>query len=160
MVGAWWAREEDAGFAGTVSTGVYVAERQRLTSNAQNKGHPAKKRPTQIRDWVGRARNPNYTPAIPNVEKYGEEWWEWWVDINPAWRQKKRPMKRGNGPSWSCLDLNGPNGFLNVLMGLKWWRDKLEDASPEWEEAVDDVTWVLQQMKECVVLPLTVIHSC
>ncbi|KAJ7642661.1 hypothetical protein DFH06DRAFT_999755 [Mycena polygramma] len=142
LVGAWWAREEGAGFAGT------------------NKAHPAKKRPTQIKDWVGRARNPNFTPEIPDVEEYGEEWWGWWVDINPAWRQKKRPMKRGDGPSWACLDINGQNGFLNVLVGLKWWRDELEEGSPDWEEAVDDVTWVLQQMKEYVALSPTLAHTC
>ncbi|KAF7341811.1 hypothetical protein MSAN_02036000 [Mycena sanguinolenta] len=40
-------------------------------------------------------------------------------------------------------------GFLNVLMLLKWWRDAMEEGSPDWEEAVNDVTWVLQQMNEC-----------
>jgi hypothetical protein len=50
------------------------------------------------------------------------------------------------------MDYKGQNGFLNVLMVLKWWRDALEVASPDWEEAVSDITWVLQKMKECVLL--------
>jgi hypothetical protein len=73
------------------------------------------------------------------------------VDINPAWRNEQRPMKREGGSSWSTLDIPGQNGFLNLLMCLKWWRDAMEVPSPDWEEAVDDVTWVLQQMTEYVV---------
>jgi hypothetical protein len=62
-------------------------------------------------------------------------------------------MIREAGESWLCMDYQGQNGFLNVLVCLKWWRDALEDASPDWEDAVDDVTWVLRQMAECVFLP-------
>ncbi|KAJ7358257.1 hypothetical protein DFH08DRAFT_615627, partial [Mycena albidolilacea] len=72
--------------------------------------------------------------------------WAWWVDINPTWRNEQRPMKREGGSSWLSLDIRGQNGFLNLLMCLKWWRDAMEAPSPDWEEAVDDITWVLQQM--------------
>jgi hypothetical protein len=44
------------------------------------------------------------------------------------------------------MEYKGQDGFLNVLMLLKWWRDAMKDASPDWEEAMDDVTWVLQKM--------------
>jgi hypothetical protein len=60
-------------------------------------------------------------------------------------------MKREAGRSWSGFDYHGQNGFLNMLMCLKWWRDAMEEASPDWEEAVDDVAWVLQQMQRFVV---------
>ncbi|KAJ7788721.1 hypothetical protein B0H14DRAFT_2226447, partial [Mycena olivaceomarginata] len=101
----------------------------------------AKKRPQAVGDWVGRARN--YTPIIEDVDEFGQEFWTWWININPVWREKKRPMVRHDGSSWSCMDYKGQNGFLNVLMVLKWWRNALEVASPDWEEAVNDVTWVL-----------------
>jgi hypothetical protein len=50
--------------------------------------------------------------------------------------------------SWASMDYKGQNGFLNVLMVLKWWRDAIDIPSPDWEEAVAEVTWVLQQMKK------------
>ncbi|KAJ7348995.1 hypothetical protein DFH08DRAFT_998340 [Mycena albidolilacea] len=85
---------------------------------------PAKKRPQAVSDWVGRARN--YTPDVKDASAFGKEFW---------------------GPSdWVCMEYKGQNGFLNVLMLLKWWRDAMKDASPDWEEAMDDVTWVLQKM--------------
>ncbi|KAF7342848.1 hypothetical protein MSAN_02000900 [Mycena sanguinolenta] len=129
LVGVWWAREERAGFVGT------------------RQGHPARKRPKAIGDWVSRARN--HTPVVEDAEEFGKEFWVWWIDINPSWREKKRPMLRNDGKNWLCLDYKGQNGFLNVLMLLKWWRDAMEEGSPDWEEAVNDVTWVLQQMNEC-----------
>jgi hypothetical protein len=33
-------------------------------------------------------------------------------------------------------------------MCLKWWRDAMKEATPDWEDAVDDISWVLGQMKE------------
>jgi hypothetical protein len=89
-----------------------------------------------------------YTPTITNAEDFAKSWWGWWIDINPAWQEKQQPMKRVQEESWVCLDYHGQNGFLNVLACLKWWRDSLESRSSDWEEAVDDVTWVLQKMQE------------
>jgi hypothetical protein len=45
------------------------------------------------------------------------------------------------------MNLFGQNGFLNVLMVLKWWRDAMPKASPDWEEAISDVTWALKEMQ-------------
>ncbi|KAJ7462649.1 hypothetical protein B0H11DRAFT_1735123, partial [Mycena galericulata] len=109
------------------------------------KGHPAKKRPTEIGDWVQRARIK--PPAIAEPEEFGKQWWVWWIDINPAWRRTGTPMLRDRDGPWGCMDYYGQNAFLNVLMGLKWWRDALGKASKEWEEGVEDVTWVLQKMQ-------------
>ncbi|KAF7375728.1 hypothetical protein MSAN_00462300 [Mycena sanguinolenta] len=128
LLSLWWKREETAGFAGTT------------------KSHPAKMRPKEVGDWVSRARN--YTPQISDPADFGVRFWSWWIHINPSWRTKERPMKREGPVSWLCLDYHGQNGFLNVLMCLKWWRDAMDAPSPDWEEAVDDVTWVLSQMNE------------
>ncbi|KAJ7662940.1 hypothetical protein B0H14DRAFT_2280556, partial [Mycena olivaceomarginata] len=125
LLGVWWKREERAGFEGTVTC------------------HPAGKRPKEVGDWVSRARK--YTPVIANADAFGNGWWVWWLDINPAWRGDTRPLLRGTGP-WDCLDLHGQNGFLNVLVSLKWWRDAMSGPSPDWEDAVADVTWVLDEM--------------
>ncbi|KAJ6503626.1 hypothetical protein C8R45DRAFT_782409, partial [Mycena sanguinolenta] len=121
----WWKREETAGFEGTT------------------KLHPAKLRPKEVGDWVSRARN--HTPQISDAVDFGERFWSWWIDINPSWRTKKQLMERKDEMSWNCIDYNGQNGFLNVLMCLKWWRDAMGMPSPDWEEAVHDVMWVLAE---------------
>ncbi|KAJ7801747.1 hypothetical protein B0H14DRAFT_2309729, partial [Mycena olivaceomarginata] len=100
----------------------------------------ARKRPTEVKDWIARARK--YTPVIASAEAFGKGWWVWWLDINPVWRGKERPLS-WETEEWDCLDLYGLNGFLNVLIALKWWRDAMDEASPDLDEAIADVTWVL-----------------
>jgi hypothetical protein len=107
------------------------------------KGHSAKLRPVQVGAWVQRARTG--TPEIKDVALFAKEWATWWRDINPVWRKVTLPMEKKDGP-WAFMDLPGPNGFLNVLVCLLWWRQRLEQESQEWRDAVDDVTWVLRQM--------------
>ncbi|KAJ7504122.1 hypothetical protein B0H11DRAFT_2221569 [Mycena galericulata] len=128
LVDKWWAREERNGFEGTT------------------RSHATKKRPKQVGEWIQRARN--YTPSIEDTNEYAKQWWAWWVDINPAWREEKRPMLRNREGPWECMDYNGQNGFLNVLMSLKWWRDSMPEASKDWEDAVEDVTWALSEMEK------------
>lgn len=52
-----------------------------------------------------------------------------------------------DGEGWTNMDSRGQNGFLNVMMVLKWWRDATGKSTPDWEGALDDVTWVLQEMR-------------
>ncbi|KAJ7725154.1 hypothetical protein B0H14DRAFT_2276069, partial [Mycena olivaceomarginata] len=92
----------------------------------------AKRRPAQVSAWVQRARIGS--PEIKDVGKFAEEWAVWWQDINPAWRKISLPMPKQDGV-WDNMDLPGPNGFLNVLVCLKWWRGKLEEESKEWLDA-------------------------
>ncbi|KAJ7921291.1 hypothetical protein B0H13DRAFT_1604732, partial [Mycena leptocephala] len=103
---------------------------------------------SDLRKWeIGFSRARKYTPAIANADTFGKGWWVWWLDINPDWRSDMRPLSRGTG-SWDCLDLYGQNGFLNVLVTLKWWRDAMSVPLPNWEEAVNDVKWVLDEMEK------------
>ncbi|KAJ7184048.1 hypothetical protein B0H12DRAFT_1083253 [Mycena haematopus] len=68
------------------------------------------------------------------------------VPKNFGWAGFRRDLRSTQREGVGRLDLYGQNAFLNVLMCLKWWRDAIPVASPDWENAVDDVTWVLQQM--------------
>ncbi|KAJ7481412.1 hypothetical protein B0H11DRAFT_1652549, partial [Mycena galericulata] len=53
----------------------------------------------------------------------------------------------GGEGSWEGMRVPGQNGFLSVLIGLKWWREKAARAGgEEWKEAVRDVAWVLEQL--------------
>jgi hypothetical protein len=48
--------------------------------------------------------------------------------------------------------MNGNNSFLQVMAGLTWWGEvtykRGEEEQEEWDTAVDDVTWVLEQLLE------------
>ncbi|KAJ7678295.1 hypothetical protein DFH06DRAFT_954970, partial [Mycena polygramma] len=125
LVTQWFQREERKGFASPV------------------KGLPAKGRPPQIGQWVQRARTG--VPDIPDVAAFAENFKTWWHDINPAWRKKSDPMEKKDGP-WASMDMPGPNGFLNVLICLNWWRERLSEESGDWKDAVEDVVWVLKKM--------------
>ncbi|KAJ7224529.1 hypothetical protein GGX14DRAFT_299406, partial [Mycena pura] len=86
-----------------------------------------------------------YKPSITDAVKFGESFRKWWLDINPGWRKEAEAGKlfRGNGGAWESLDIPGPNGFLNLLMCLKWWAEAAQNLpGSRWLEAVDDATWV------------------
>lgn len=66
------------------------------------------------------------------------------------WRQKGIGLTRDSGGPWDGMNYHGQNGFLNVLISLKWWRDCMPAASEKWEEGVEDVIWVLGEMERYV----------
>ncbi|KAJ7755034.1 hypothetical protein DFH07DRAFT_743483 [Mycena maculata] len=99
LVEVWWVREELKAFNGTTRPLV------------------AKKRPKEIGDWIQRARK--YTPPMPDTADFESRWWDWWVEINPAWRGKTVPMLRARDGPWLLMEVYGQNGFLNVLTALK-----------------------------------------
>jgi hypothetical protein len=80
---------------------------------------------------------------------WSAQWWAWWADINPEWRvqtEGKRLEKGGVG-EWTKLDIGGPNGLLNVLMCLRWWRNAMpETHMADWVDAIEDVHWALVSM--------------
>ncbi|KAJ7337612.1 hypothetical protein DFH08DRAFT_639345, partial [Mycena albidolilacea] len=121
MVEVWFQCKEKKGFV------------------SPTKGVAAKLRPVQVGAWVQRARTGK--PDIKDVEEFAASWTKWWQEINPPWRKGIVPMPCTDG-CWSSMDLPGPNGFLNVLICLKWWRERLQEESEGWKEAVGDVKWV------------------
>ncbi|KAJ7449741.1 hypothetical protein B0H11DRAFT_1928524 [Mycena galericulata] len=125
----WWKLEESSSFQTSTKT------------------HPAKRRPKQVGVWVKNARvgTPDLSP-----QGFGREWWGWWESINPEWRLREGKLVREGEGDWGQLRCPGANGFLNVIICLKWWRDAMEEGSEEWELAVADVTWVLEGMLGCV----------
>ncbi|KAJ7357930.1 hypothetical protein DFH08DRAFT_622996, partial [Mycena albidolilacea] len=121
LVAEWRLREEQTGFATSM------------------KSHSAKARPAQVGAWVQRARAG--TPEIKDVDAFARQVRVWWQDINPAWRKLSLPMAKKTGP-WTFMDVPGQNGFLNVLICLKWWRERIDEESEEWKDMLEDVSWV------------------
>ncbi|KAJ7486372.1 hypothetical protein B0H11DRAFT_1617509, partial [Mycena galericulata] len=104
------------------------------------KGFSTTGRPKPIAYWIKCARRG--TPAIGEVKAFAKGWQNWWEEINPTWRLvEKRLIKETKG-SLDGMRVPGKNGFLSVLIGLKWWREAEGVATAGWAGAVDDVTWV------------------
>jgi hypothetical protein len=108
-----------------------------------------KGRPRAVAWWIQRARKG--TPPITGVEEFAEQWHEWWRVLNPEWRVgDKGKMCWEGGSDWGVLKVSGVNGLLSVLMCLRWWKGALTAGAGDsgWRDAVDDVTWVLQQLMD------------
>ncbi|KAJ7604790.1 hypothetical protein DFH06DRAFT_1020621, partial [Mycena polygramma] len=131
VVEMWWAHEKAAAFDGP------------------GKGPMAKMRPKQVSGWVGRARTGGPNPPVGDILSFAVGWWKWWVALNPPWRQTNdgRRLKQEGQGEWGAAAQTGPNGFLNVLICLRWWRDELRDEVEEWKEALEDVAWALTEIR-------------
>ncbi|KAJ7601428.1 hypothetical protein DFH06DRAFT_1154134 [Mycena polygramma] len=130
LTNVWWKWEESKSFGSGKSL--------------SNTG-----RPGEVTWWIQRARKPS--PTIDDLSLFKRQWNEWWAFLNPAWRAAESrggALRREEGQDWECLKEPGVNGMYTVLICLKWWKAALdagkEDA--EWDEAVSDVTWAIQQM--------------
>jgi hypothetical protein len=134
VVDLWWKTEEAVSFVGPP------------------KGQHAKIRPTQVQGWIARARTGGPNPALVDVFAFASQWWKWWMALNPEWRKTgvtdgERLRKSGEG-EWGSTVQTGPNGMLNVLICLRWWRDVIDETElGAWEEALKDVSWVMEQNK-------------
>ncbi|KAK7018520.1 hypothetical protein R3P38DRAFT_2784329 [Favolaschia claudopus] len=133
MVSKWWANEEAASFTGPA------------------KGVGTKVRPKQVGAWIKRGRTGGPEPAIGDVSAFSVGWWVWWVEINPKWRKRveggRRLARDTTAGDWTELQSQtGPNGLLNALICLRWWKDATRGESDDWNEALEDVSWVLDKM--------------
>ncbi|KAJ7781685.1 hypothetical protein B0H14DRAFT_2631032 [Mycena olivaceomarginata] len=125
LVGVWWKREKRVGFEGT------------------KQGHPARKRPTEVKDWIARARK--YTPVIASAEAFGKG-----VGMVAGYQsglaRRRAAFVAGNrrvGLSGLVRSERLPQRANRV----KWWRDAMDEASPDLDEAIADVTWCLRKWK-------------
>ncbi|KAL1743890.1 hypothetical protein HDZ31DRAFT_39926 [Schizophyllum fasciatum] len=115
----------------------------------------AGKRPPEIGEWIKRAREPSYAPTRPSnqpPEDFLDDWRNamrgWWSAINPKSRRRDKSGivgKHRTDTDWSCMHYHGPNGFLSILKGLKWWFDMegKAEGGAEWLEILDDVQFAL-----------------
>ncbi|EIW77719.1 hypothetical protein CONPUDRAFT_156906 [Coniophora puteana RWD-64-598 SS2] len=117
----------------------------------------SKERPREVHWWIARKRLFTVRPSIPDVDKFAGQWWKWWVRLQPEWREIAAPSgpspsplpRHGLDGDWSALDKPGINGFLSVVVCLKWWGSETATASndPLWVTAVEDTKWVMN----CIV---------
>lgn len=123
---------------------------------------PSRLRPSQVSDWFKNGRKSSGqgwdSCCEGDGDTFGEGWRAWWSDIQPRTRERD-----GNGAlsrnqvdiDWACLCKAGSSGMLLVLVTLSWWRTRLGQAEAlsslaDWEDAVNDVAWVLGYLKDAV----------
>ena len=109
-------------------------------------------RPPIIGRWIQLARDPSLTrekAGSANLNGIDADFWGWWAGLQPAWRKVLSEMtSRDVDGSWSALDKSGANGLLSVVAALQLWRRFGSDPELEsWSRAVDDVHWVLEQIR-------------
>jgi hypothetical protein len=128
-----------------------------------SKGLAAAGRPTELSDWIrdGRGRAKKMM-KIDDLGRYQEQWWTWWMKMQPRWRvgtdgHPTRPAEYGSG--WGGVDALGQNGLVSVVATLYWWShaDKVAGRTSGWagsnslDRAMADTLWVLQALKRTTV---------
>lgn len=126
----------------------------------------AKGRPKPVKAWIARARKWNVEVDLGRrggrhlLGSYIGMWWPWWAGMQPEERtitdeELSRPTEADWGP---MSQLYGKNGLLQVMATLLWWGDSVDwvdvdvEERGEWERAVNDVAWVLEQLQRPEVL--------
>ncbi|KAJ7020509.1 hypothetical protein C8F04DRAFT_974169 [Mycena alexandri] len=122
MLEVWWRLEVSTKFASSV------------------KGFSTDGRPAEIHTWIKNARK--IAPKIKDTAKFVAALRMWWKRLNPEWRVQGEGFIKENVGSLDEMRHPGANGFLGVLVALRWWREA-EGETSEWKEMFDDVTWVM-----------------
>lgn len=111
-------------------------------------------RPTLISKWIKEGR---YLPrctepliGVDGLEHYLGELDVWWKSMRP-----KTAFDREDVDSeWLAMDKCGINGWLSIVVGLKWWGeclkllagDGLKASTKEWLLMLEDLNQVIQNL--------------
>ena len=111
--------------------------------------------------WMkARSYSDSHVPSVSDVTAYSENWISWWTACQPSWRQGKGwplPREHDGRTSWGKLTTRGQNGMFILVVSTTWWATSLKSAGDRgaFDEAVDDIRWVLEQLLESVPSPNT-----
>ena len=111
-------------------------------------------RPEETGRWLKtRSYSAQDIPHVSDANAYCKRWLAWWTVCQPAWRTVNGwPFLKEGGADviWGKLDARGQNGLFVIIVSTTWWASSLN--SPEerqaFEEAMDDLRWVLAQLLE------------
>ena len=73
--------------------------------------------PVQIATWMKKG-HPWKDVEIDDEEVFGQQWWAWWLSLQPASRQCND--KPSGNMDWSKLQKPGRNGFQLIMLALIW----------------------------------------
>ncbi|KAJ7077193.1 hypothetical protein C8R44DRAFT_896375 [Mycena epipterygia] len=99
-------------------------------------------------------------PILGSQQKGGTyigSWWQWWAWVQPEEHELvDGDLTKPGEVDWGYMStLHGKNRMLQVMATLLWWGDHTcedEATCVEWERAVDDVAWVLQELQQPDIL--------
>ncbi|KAK7021084.1 hypothetical protein VNI00_017530 [Paramarasmius palmivorus] len=105
-------------------------------------------RPTEIGDWIARARRPTYRPIffladgsihLPGLEIFSREFVRWYRSLQPQWRIDNEQYVEGKArlsrsaereivsrDEWPELYKTGANGVASIVAALCWWKDAVQ----------------------------------
>ncbi|KDR77387.1 hypothetical protein GALMADRAFT_1326101 [Galerina marginata CBS 339.88] len=108
-----------------------------------------KQRPQQVSDWI-KSKKKDVVPTL-QVSSYGKLFKDWWMAMQPAWRNLGGQLVRGipQGESLQALRKGGTAGIYVVVVSLSWWL-KAQNAERDVEAwaLVDDLSWVIQELNK------------
>ncbi|KAF6750103.1 hypothetical protein DFP72DRAFT_852072 [Ephemerocybe angulata] len=111
-------------------------------------------RPEEVQKWIQVKRDKKHIFPSVNSAAYGPRWMAWWRRLQPSWRligdnTNSIPTSRVlvDDADWSCLEKGGTAGLWTVVVSLSWWLRALSGGEDVFWLAVDDVSWVLSQLR-------------
>jgi hypothetical protein len=110
----------------------------------------AKGRPQPITHWINCGRKFTQIPEISDLAAYSKSFNTWWASLQPGSRVTSSGLTRdvSAGETWAKTKKGGLNGFNSVVIALSFWlhNAKTEAQLQEFEEVLEDVLWVCNQM--------------
>ena len=114
--------------------------------------------PQEVSDWI-RSKKKDMVPSVVPAQ-FGNQFSDWWMMMQPGWQKDDvhsvitlilycdTPL----GENWQGLRKGGTAGIYIVIMALSWWikAQQTECDTKAWS-AVEDISWVLHQMKQTKV---------
>jgi len=108
------------------------------------------RQPREVEDWSkGRKYSKKHVPVVDDIHRYRDDWIDWWTASQPHWR-RMRPWpfaKSGSDGAWEGFPARGQGGIFLAIMATCWWAQAVKSAEEFalFEEAVDDIHWVIQE---------------
>jgi hypothetical protein len=110
-------------------------------------------RPQQITNWI-KSKKKDVVPSFKRGT-FAKAFKEWWMMMQPSWRTEGNLLIRDvpEDETWQALRKGGTSGIYIVIVGLSWWvKAQLAEKDTDAWMLVDDLSWVLQQMKESLAV--------
>jgi hypothetical protein len=121
---------------------------------------PTKNRPQKISNWIKSKKKDTVPLVKPGA--YGKRFLTWWRLLQPSWRIDGNSLVSSapEAENWEGLRKGGTAGFYVVVIGLSWWiKSQLKERDAVAWTAVDDISWVIQQMVNITTPPTLKTHK-
>lgn len=109
-------------------------------------------RPPAVSHWIQCGRKFSSPPKISDLAVFANSFNVWWTSLQPTSRitSDNGRLSRNVTPdeAWSKTRKGGKNGFYTILLTLSFWirRATLPAEQSAYENLIDDVVWVVNQM--------------